>query len=52
MATRVQQTFSIRLGADERAALEKAAQAEDRPVTAMARKIITDWLRRQPKEKP
>jgi uncharacterized protein (DUF1778 family) len=41
------QTFSIRLTAQDRKALERAAKAEERPVTVMARKIITDWLRKQ-----
>ena len=46
------QTFSIRLSDQEREALERAAKADDRPVTAMARKIIADWLkRRQPRAK-
>ena len=45
-----QTPFSIRLNDQLRAALERAAKADDRPVTVMARKIITDWLkRRQPK---
>jgi len=43
------QTFSLRLSDEDRQALERAAQADDRPVTVMARKIILDWLRKQPK---
>ena len=37
--------FSIRLGDDERKALEKAAAAEDRPMAYIARRAISDWLR-------
>lgn len=36
--------LGIRLEADERAALEKAARADKRPLSAMGRKIITEWL--------
>lgn len=43
------QTFSIRLADEVREALARAAQAEDRPVSSMARKIIMDWLRKQQK---
>jgi predicted transcriptional regulator len=43
------QSFSIRLADEEREALERAAQADDRPVSALARKIIMEWLRKQPK---
>lgn len=39
--------FTIRLPEKARQALERAAKAEDRPVTALARKIITDWLRKR-----
>jgi hypothetical protein len=35
----------IRLPAAVREELEKAAKADDRPVTALARRILTDWLR-------
>jgi hypothetical protein len=41
--------FTLRLPEKDRKALERAAKAEDRPVTALARKIITDWLRKQSK---
>ena len=43
------QTFSIRITDEERQALERAAQADDRPVASLARKIISDWLRKQSK---
>ena len=43
------QTFSIRMTDEERQALERAAQADDRPVASLARKIISDWLRKQSK---
>jgi predicted transcriptional regulator len=43
------QTFSIRMTDEERQALERAAQADDRPVSSLARKIISDWLRKQSK---
>lgn len=39
--------FTIRLTDRDHAELERAAKADDRPVTAMARKIIADWLKRQ-----
>jgi predicted transcriptional regulator len=39
--------FSIRLLPEERAALERAAKADERPPATMARKIITDWLKRR-----
>ncbi len=37
--------LGIRLEADEKAALEAAAKADQRPLSAMGRKIIADWLR-------
>jgi hypothetical protein len=37
--------ITFRLPSADRAALERAAKADDRPMTAFARKIITDWLR-------
>jgi uncharacterized protein (DUF1778 family) len=40
------ETFlNIRLEADERAALKAAADADERTVSSLARKIILDWLR-------
>jgi hypothetical protein len=30
---------------DERAALERAAYADDRTMSGLARKLLTDWLR-------
>jgi len=41
--------FTIRLAEEDRRALERAAQADDRTVSALTRKIISDWLRKQPK---
>jgi hypothetical protein len=43
--------LAIRLLPDQRIALERAAQADDRPVSTLARKIITDWLREQQQAK-
>ena len=37
--------ISIRLLPSTKAALEKAARADERPVTAMAAKILSDWLK-------
>jgi len=39
----------IRLPLAERLALERAAAADARPVSALARKIITDWLKNRSK---
>jgi hypothetical protein len=36
---------SVRLLPSAKAALEKAALADERPVSVMAQKIITDWLK-------
>lgn len=36
----------IRLEPEERAALERAAAADDRPMSALARKILVEWLRK------
>jgi predicted transcriptional regulator len=38
--------FGIRLSADERAALDAAAAAEDRPAAYVARRAIMEWLER------
>lgn len=38
--------IGVRLDPDERAALEKAAAADDRSMSALARKILSDWLRK------
>ena len=38
--------IGIRLEPEEKAALAKAAAADERTMSAMARKIIVDWLRR------
>jgi hypothetical protein len=38
-------TLSIRFDPQELAALAKLAAADDRPVSAMVRKIVLDWLR-------
>lgn len=37
--------LGIRLESDERAALERAAKADERPLSAMGRKILVEWLR-------
>jgi hypothetical protein len=38
--------IGVRLDPEERAALERAAAADDRGVSSLARKIIYDWLRK------
>lgn len=38
--------LGIRLDPVEREALERAAKADDRPVSALARKILAEWLRK------
>jgi hypothetical protein len=43
--------LAIRLPPDHRIALERAARDDDRPVSTLARKIITDWLREQQQAK-
>ena len=37
--------LGIRLEPDEREALERAAKADERALSAMGRKIIVEWLR-------
>ena len=37
--------LGIRFEPDEQAALEAAAKADERPTSALGRKIILDWLR-------
>lgn len=37
--------LTVRLTAKERRALERAALAEDRRHSALARKVLVDWLR-------
>ena len=37
--------IGIRLEPDERTALEEAAAADDRTMSALGRKIIAEWLR-------
>jgi hypothetical protein len=37
--------LSVRFLPAARAALEKAALADDRPVSVLAQKIIVDWLK-------
>jgi predicted transcriptional regulator len=37
--------FGVRISADERKALDKAATAEDRPAGYVARRAILDWLK-------
>jgi len=38
--------IGVRLAPAEREALEKAAAADDRALSAMARKILVEWLRK------
>lgn len=38
--------INVRLEPDEKAALERAAAADDRSMSALARKVIVDWLRK------
>lgn len=38
--------IGIRLSAEERAALTRAAAADDRSISALARRVLADWLRR------
>ena len=38
--------IGVRLDPEERAALERVAKADARPISAMARKIIAEWLKR------
>jgi hypothetical protein len=38
--------LAIRLPPKQRMALERAAKQDDRPVSVLARKIITEWLKR------
>jgi predicted DNA-binding protein len=46
------QVYSLRLETEVREALERAAKADGRSTANLARKIITDWLkRREPKGK-
>lgn len=37
-------TLGVRLDPNEKAALGRAAAADDRPMSALARKIIAEWL--------
>jgi hypothetical protein len=37
--------IGVRLDADERVALEKAAADDDRPLSSLCRKIVAEWLR-------
>lgn len=41
------QSLNIRMEPEMRRALDAEAAKDDRPVTALVRKIITDWLRKQ-----
>lgn len=38
--------IGVRLEPDEKAALERAALADDRSMSALARKIIVEWLKK------
>jgi predicted transcriptional regulator len=46
MAQTATETLHIRMAPELRTALERAARAEDRPVSWLARRIIADWLKR------
>lgn len=37
--------LGIRLNPAEQGALKRAASADDRPVSALARKVLVEWLR-------
>jgi hypothetical protein len=38
-------SFSVRLDDNERAALDKAAKAEDRPAAYIVRRVLLAWLK-------
>ena len=38
--------IGVRLEPDEKAALERAAAADDRSMSALARKVIVEWLKK------
>lgn len=38
--------IGVRLEPEERAAIEAAAAADDRPVSSLMRRIIVEWLRK------
>jgi hypothetical protein len=38
-------SIALRLDDNEREALERAAQADDRTMSALVRKILVEWLR-------
>jgi len=38
--------LGVRFDETEREALRKAAEADDRPMSALVRKIVGEWLRR------
>jgi hypothetical protein len=48
--------IGVRLDPEERAALERAAAADDRPLSALCRRIVAEWLRKngwlKPDQKP
>lgn len=39
-------SIGVRLEPDEREALERAAADDARPMSALARKVLVEWLRR------
>jgi predicted transcriptional regulator len=39
--------LGVRLDPDVKAALEMAAEADDRPLSAMIAKIVAQWVRRE-----
>jgi len=40
------ESLSVRVTAEEKAELKRAADAEDRTPSALVRKIVVEWLRR------
>jgi predicted transcriptional regulator len=42
-----QPPFTVRLPQATREQLEQFARADDRPVSALIRKILTEWLKRR-----
>ena len=38
--------IGVRLDPSEREALERAAKVDERPMSALARKVLVDWLKK------
>lgn len=43
--------LQIRLPKDLKAEIEAAARTDDRPVAALVRRILSEWLAEQPKKR-